>query len=410
MRWPVYFISKARQPVVFHGFSALSVRSSSSFSTSSTNDFDRALQPIPAEEIRKRNETFEAPADSRIAKTVIIGCPNAGKSVLTNALVNAPVSAVSSKVHTTRKTTRGACLLNDRTQLLVYDTPGVVTSTRAKKHNLENSLLTDPDGAMLGGHTVCVLLDASDKHTRDRLDPRILHLLYRHRYRLTSALVLTKMDALKDKGMLLSLGTKLTKGIVGGKPVPAKQVDSILIRGGEKPSSKGSDFGQTGKIEYIDAASTGGLVNPISEGSAESDDVGESRLAAVTEPSPLDDTLRKYWTGVRWDLIEKMTTTPWPDVQESMLQKCYRNEVGWPLFDRLFMVSGLTGDGVDDLREYLNERAEFGRWRFPPSVITDQQPEEMVMDIVRAKLMDRLKYHIPYTLDFKVRNRDSQLI
>lgn len=61
----------------------------------------------------------------------VVGAPNAGKSTLTNALVGTKVTAVSHKTNTTVLPTLGA-FTEGYTQVVLYDTPGVVGSKHYK--------------------------------------------------------------------------------------------------------------------------------------------------------------------------------------------------------------------------------------------------------------------------------------
>ena len=61
-----------------------------------------------------------------MVRVAVVGAPNAGKSTLTNALVGRVVTAVSRKTNTTRVEALGA-LTAGATQILLVDTPGVVT-------------------------------------------------------------------------------------------------------------------------------------------------------------------------------------------------------------------------------------------------------------------------------------------
>lgn len=59
----------------------------------------------------------------------VLGAPNAGKSTLVNQLTGAKVSIVSPKAQTTRSRIRGI-LVQDNTQLVLVDTPGIFKASR----------------------------------------------------------------------------------------------------------------------------------------------------------------------------------------------------------------------------------------------------------------------------------------
>jgi len=67
-------------------------------------------------------------------------------------------------------------------------------------------------------------------------------------------------------------------------------------------------------------------------------------------------------------------------------------------FDRVFMISALTGDGVADLKSYLAETAPPGPWLFPEDQLTDASLRQSAAEITREKLFLRLHDELPYKL------------
>jgi len=67
-------------------------------------------------------------------------------------------------------------------------------------------------------------------------------------------------------------------------------------------------------------------------------------------------------------------------------------------FDRVFMLSALTGDGVGDLKTYLAEAVPAGPWLFPADQLTDASLRQSAAEITREKLFMRLHQELPYTL------------
>jgi GTP-binding protein Era len=67
-------------------------------------------------------------------------------------------------------------------------------------------------------------------------------------------------------------------------------------------------------------------------------------------------------------------------------------------FDRVFMISALTGDGVGDLKTYLAEAVPEGPWLYPEDQLSDASLRQTAAEITREKLFLRLHDELPYTL------------
>jgi GTP-binding protein Era len=66
-------------------------------------------------------------------------------------------------------------------------------------------------------------------------------------------------------------------------------------------------------------------------------------------------------------------------------------------FERIFMVSALTGDGVPDLLAWLAERVPEGPWLYPEDQISDLPMRMLAAEITREKLLLRLHDELPYS-------------
>lgn len=96
---------------------------------------------------------------------------------------------------------------------------------------------------------------------------------------------------------------------------------------------------------------------------------------------------------------------PWKGQEEKFLQDMqrpvkYKNEkpAGWPYFSEVFMVSSLTGDGFKEINHHLSGQSLEKTWEFPDYQFTDQKPEDMIIENVRATLLDFLPEEVPYQL------------
>ena len=65
-------------------------------------------------------------------------------------------------------------------------------------------------------------------------------------------------------------------------------------------------------------------------------------------------------------------------------------------FDATFMLSALTGDGVDDLKTWLAAHSPVGPWHYPEDQISDAPMRALAAEITREKLFNRLHQELPY--------------
>lgn len=65
-------------------------------------------------------------------------------------------------------------------------------------------------------------------------------------------------------------------------------------------------------------------------------------------------------------------------------------------FERTFMLSALTGDGVADLAAYLAEAVPEGPWLYPEDEITDIPLRQTAAEITREKVYMHLHDELPY--------------
>ena len=66
------------------------------------------------------------------------------------------------------------------------------------------------------------------------------------------------------------------------------------------------------------------------------------------------------------------------------------------VFDRVFMVSALKGDGLDDLTSYCAQKMPEGPWLYPADQVADIPMRLLAAEITREKLYLRLHDEIPY--------------
>ena len=67
-------------------------------------------------------------------------------------------------------------------------------------------------------------------------------------------------------------------------------------------------------------------------------------------------------------------------------------------FERVFMVSALTGNGVRDLVAHFAEKVPAGPWLFDEDQISDMPARTLASEITREKLFMTLRQELPYAL------------
>jgi GTP-binding protein Era len=65
-------------------------------------------------------------------------------------------------------------------------------------------------------------------------------------------------------------------------------------------------------------------------------------------------------------------------------------------FETTFMISALTGDGVDDMRSWLAGQVPPGPWLYPEDQVSDAPLRQLAAEITREKMFERLHQELPY--------------
>lgn len=86
------------------------------------------------------------------------------------------------------------------------------------------------------------------------------------------------------------------------------------------------------------------------------------------------------------------------EVYDKDRERAKKQEVGWPEFKGVFMVSSLNGDGIEKVVEFVESQAVEKPWEFNNNETTDQKPTDLIEQLVRARLLDYLPQEIPYSL------------
>jgi GTPase len=150
----------------------------------------------------------------------IVGAPNAGKSTLTNALLGQKISIVSPKVQTTRNSIR-AIVIEEQTQLIVIDTPGIFIPRDDKI--LERVIVKSAWQGLREADHVCFLIDAAVGLNRENL--RIIEDLKKENLPIT--MLINKTDLVKKFTILEIMAGLVELGFQDIFPLSAETQDNV---------------------------------------------------------------------------------------------------------------------------------------------------------------------------------------
>jgi GTP-binding protein Era len=119
-------------------------------------------------------------------------------------------------------------------------------------------------------------------------------------------------------------------------------------------------------------------------------------IDAVRGLDPSLDVLLKHLPEVRRPLVAVLNKID--QVSKPELLRLATEISAIRSFDRIFMLSALTGDGVADLKTYLAEAVPPGPWLYPEDQLTDASLRQTAAEITREKLFLRLHEELPYQL------------
>eukprot|EP00118_Oscarella_pearsei_P007006 m.32970 g.32970 ORF g.32970 m.32970 type:complete len:381 (+) comp31735_c0_seq2:134-1276(+) len=163
----------------------------------------------------------EQPDAPKLLKVAVVGLPNTGKSTLVNSLLGEKVAIVSDKCQTTRESAL-TIWTEGNNQIVLIDTPGVVPYHYGRKIKMPHSLMTGAKDSLLEVDLALVVVDVGNKKDLGNLGEDVLGLLKNNKG-LPSALVLNKVDLIKQKGRLLMAVDALTSGHLAPKLIPARK-------------------------------------------------------------------------------------------------------------------------------------------------------------------------------------------
>merc|ERR1712141_561723 len=76
------------------------------------------------------------------------------------------------------------------------------------------------------------------------------------------------------------------------------------------------------------------------------------------------------------------------EIRTRSIEELTKGLVGWPGFQEVFTTSALKGDGIDDLRGYILEKAypSYGSWDYNEKLLTNKDPRRLVVETLQNEI------------------------
>ncbi|CAH8650104.1 unnamed protein product [Heterobilharzia americana] len=335
------------------------------------------------------------------------------------------------------------------------DLPGLVSRSKAWRFKLEKTFIRDPHSAIFDSDLILVVIDASHKESSEVLHEEVIKALHFFNDK-ESILVLNKIDRLyKNPTRLLEITRKLTGGIVHGRHSHVDKYAARFKRRAELadkahqfippneiiafenvPRSINQESLQLQSDEFMkDRFLTEVEKENINEFFSDYKPFEGNELISLDSQQLADEKHQLLPTTSELELNEILGTENDPNYIDSMLEtlkqqlllqvaspeevanrrqrwleitKATKGITKWSGFSEVFMVSSFLGDGIDKLRDFLISKAIPNRsWILPPSMVTDQEPDELIRMCVWSQCLNKLKQEIPYSLHIIVDECDK---
>lgn len=253
---------------------------------------------------------------------------------------NSQVSAVSTKRHTTRENTLGVMTVGNA-QVFFHDTPGFVSHD--ERDDYKPALAAASREAIELVNLTLLLVDASKDVTKRGLRSLTGLLEKALRSRCELFLVLNKVDMVHPKHRLL--GT----------------TDEIMDRAQEIMDRIDKERRDTAVTDAAVQGPNGERGDTAGSGSSASSATGLGKPLFCDGGKTVDDHVT------------------------------------------VFMVSAKTGDGVEDIVDFLVHRSRPGNWLFGRDETTNKDKRSRVLEIVRESLYKHLYKELPYQIKTQTR-------
>ena len=130
----------------------------------------------------------------------------------------------------------------------------------------------------------------------------------------------------------------------------------------------------------------------------ESDDA-DQRLLLIDAQKGLDKNTQKIIARLQQEKKKAILVLNKIDmVEKAQLLPLIEELNKFKIFTDTFMISAKTGEQIEELKNFLIQKAPFGVWMFPADQLTDLPNRLFAAEVTREKLFLMLQKELPYTL------------
>jgi GTP-binding protein Era len=130
---------------------------------------------------------------------------------------------------------------------------------------------------------------------------------------------------------------------------------------------------------------------------------------AAKAPAKIDPDTAEIVAGLRQHKRRAILALNKIDlVKREMLLEVTRVHDRTGVFDRIFLISAATGDGVDDLVGHLVEGLRRGPWHYPGDQLSDVPMRVMAAEVTREQAFLQLHQELPYALTVETENWEER--
>lgn len=100
-------------------------------------------------------------------------------------------------------------------------------------------------------------------------------------------------------------------------------------------------------------------------------------------------------------LTEEKTVKEDPNYYEK-IKPIEEDQKHWPYFDEVFQTSAFDLSGIEELKNYFLKTAYPNPWLYNEQFITDSNPNKVVCEIIKSKILDNVQGPTPYNIKIKI--------